>query len=313
MILAYLKEYVVWYSLYALMYLLFLLNFILYHLPMAYFLNSLALNLVVLAIVSAWRYYHFRQKYLAVTYFQESTDLEELDSPSDLLYRKALLAVETKASQQLSEMNSKEQKLKNIIKMWSHQMKIPIAAISLMVQTNTISSQDLRQQLIRLEHYLDNLLNYIKFNQHQDDFRFEMVSLRQCSVEVVKKYRVLCLAKQISVTIDGDSWVKTDKKWLSFALSQLLDNSIKYSPNNSQITITIRDKRITISDNGIGILEEDIPRLFDEGFTGYNGHEDKKATGLGLYMTKQVLDSLHFTIHVDSQVNKGTQITISHH
>ncbi|WP_019773888.1 ATP-binding protein, partial [Streptococcus sobrinus] len=122
-----------------------------------------------------------------------------------------------------------------------------------------------------------------------------------------------CLAKELSVEIEGDWQVKTDKKWLTFALSQILDNAIKYSKQSGSITVFMSETGLALSDQGLGILPEDLPRLFDEGFTGYNGHEHQKATGLGLYMTKQILDSLGLSIQVTSQAGQGTTVWVGKH
>lgn len=162
-----------------------------------------------------------------------------------------------------------------------------------------------------MQNYLDTLLTYLKFSQNKDNFRFERLSVRDITIENVKKYRIPCLLKQLSIEVEGDWLLASDRKWLSFAISQILDNAIKYSKEQDKIRIEITDGRISISDNGIGILEEDLPRLFEEGFTGFNGHENQKATGLGLYMTKQILDSLNLAISITSQVDKGTQVTIA--
>lgn len=102
----------------------------------------------------------------------------------------------------------------------------------------------------------------------------------------------------------------SDKKWLSFALTQVIDNAIKYSNKGGYISISIKEGSMSISDNGIGILKEDLPRLFDEGFTGFNGHEHQKATGLGLYMTKQILDQLNLDIQIESVVGEGTKVIV---
>lgn len=183
--------------------------------------------------------------------------------------------------------------------------------LSLMVQTQSTDVKEYQQQVFRLEKYLNNLLSYLKFKQHHDDFRFQIVSVREIISSIVKESRYLCIAKELSVTIQGNCQLKTDKKWLRFALMQLIDNAIKYSTKGGNITITLNRKSIIISDNGIGILSEDLPRLFDEGFTGFNGHEHQKATGLGLYMTKEILDQLNLDIKVSSLIGEGTQVIIS--
>ena len=155
------------------------------------------------------------------------------------------------------------------------------------------------------------MLNYLKFSQNKDDFRFEKLSVKNITTSIIKKYRIPCLLKHLSVEVTGDWELNSDRKWVNFALTQLIDNAIKYSKEGGKIAIRISQSSIEISDDGIGILEEDLPRIFEEGFTGFNGHEHQKATGLGLYMTKQVLDSLNLDITIHSQIDQGTQVFIT--
>ncbi|HEO2900295.1 TPA: sensor histidine kinase [Streptococcus agalactiae] len=283
MIRQFLREHLIWYILYIMMFVLFFISFYLYHLPMPYLFNSLGLNVIVLLGISIWQYSR---------------------------YRKKMLHLEAREAQKVSETIEQTNHVALMIKMWSHQMKVPLAAISLMAQTNHLDPKEVEQQLLKLQHYLETLLAFLKFRQYRDDFRFEAVSLREVVVEIIKSYKVICLSKSLSIIIEGDNIWKTDKKWLTFALSQVLDNAIKYSNPESKIIISIGEESIRIQDYGIGILEEDIPRLFEDGFTGYNGHEHQKATGMGLYMTKEVLSSLNLSISVDSKINYGTAVSI---
>lgn len=308
MIRKYLQEYGVWYLLYGLMMGLFLLTFWLYHLPLVFFVNSLALNLLILLGITAWLFLRFRRKLLDLASYTANLDLQENYLPSDQAYLSIIADLEVKVADSQSQATSQIKRLEALVKMWSHQMKVPISALSLMAQTDNLDKQEVKQQLLRLQNYLTTLLAYFKFSQHQDDFRFELVSARAVAVDLVKTYRVSCLAKGLSVQIEGDWQVKTDKKWLTFALTQILDNAIKYSKEDGTITIAMSNSGLTLADQGLGILPEDLPRLFDEGFTGYNGHEHQKATGLGLFMTKQILDSLGLSIQVSSQPGQGTTV-----
>lgn len=292
MIRQFLREHLIWYILYIMMFVLFFISFYLYHLPMPYLFNSLGLNVIVLLGISIWQYSRYRKKMLHLKYFNIITQLE------------------AREAQKVSETIEQTNHVALMIKMWSHQMKVPLAAISLMAQTNHLDPKEVEQQLLKLQHYLETLLAFLKFRQYRDDFRFEAVSLREVVVEIIKSYKVICLSKSLSIIIEGDNIWKTDKKWLTFALSQVLDNAIKYSNPESKIIISIGEESIRIQDYGIGILEEDIPRLFEDGFTGYNGHEHQKATGMGLYMTKEVLSSLNLSISVDSKINYGTAVSI---
>ena len=295
---------------YALMSALYFLSFYLYHLPLSYFWVSLLFNLTLLLILSIWLFIQFRKKLLVIQNFFFVQDLDDLSLPSELAYQQLIEQLIAAESEKGLVEKSRMESLQTKVKMWSHQMKVPLSALSLMAQPDQLDRQEVRQQLLRLENYLDTLLTYLKFSQHKDDFRFEALSARSLVVDMVKKYRVSCLAKELSVEVSGDWQLKSDKKWLSFAISQILDNAIKYSKRGGHIQVQLDEDGIQISDTGMGILPEDLPRLFEEGFTGYNGHEHKKATGLGLYMTKQVLDKLDLVICVHSQVEEGTQVFI---
>ncbi|MCB2847026.1 sensor histidine kinase [Streptococcus dysgalactiae subsp. dysgalactiae] len=311
MIKAFLKEYRFFYSQYAILVGIYWLVFYLYRLPMHYFLTANIISLTTLGLISLWKYYQFKTKIKNLQEFIYVTDLDSLTLPSDKVYHSLIIKLNEEASKKLLQQRNQQKNTESLIKMWSHQMKLPLSALSLMVQTQSTDVKEYQQQVFRLEKYLNNLLSYLKFKQHHDDFRFQIVSVREIISSIVKESRYLCIAKELSVTIQGNYQLKTDKKWLRFALMQLIDNAIKYSTKGGNITITLNSKSIIISDNGIGILNEDLPCLFDEGFTGFNGHEHQKATGLGLYMTKEILDQLNLDIKVNSLIGEGTQVIIS--
>ncbi|WP_161980125.1 sensor histidine kinase [Streptococcus sp. S784/96/1] len=311
MMMKYIKQHGIWYLVISFLSVGFLVSFALYHLPMIYFGMTLLFNLIVLIPFSIWHFLSFRRQLRLLANFRDLWEIAELSSPLDESYQKALSAHNDKAQQEVFRAQSQASRQQDLIKMWVHQMKVPLSAVSLMAQTNQLQSDDVNQQVIRLEHYLENLLTYLKFSERQDDFRFEQISVNELIREVIKKNRILFFHKQLSVEVTGDWQLKTDKKWLSFALSQILDNAIKYSTAGGKITITLTENSITIADQGIGILPEDLPRLFEEGFTGYNGHEHQKASGFGLYMTKQVLNQLDLAIEVTSQIDIGTEVVVS--
>lgn len=270
-----------------------------------------SLTILTLLILQGFgNYIRFKKKMKILQEFIYVNELNQLNSPSEQAYRSLIIKLkEAEAEAALNQLNN-QKNTEALIKMWSHQMKLPLAAMSLMIQTNHTDIKDYQIQVLRLEHYLNNLLSYLKFNQHSDDFRFQVYSVKQLVTSVIKKSSQTCIAKGISIAVDGDWQLSTDNKWLSFALTQIIDNAIKYSKPQGHIKVSIKEGSIFISDNGIGILDEDLPRLFEEGFTGYNGHEHQKATGLGLFMTKQILDKLNLNITISSQVDQGTLVVI---
>ncbi|MGO3318512.1 MAG: sensor histidine kinase, partial [Leuconostoc carnosum] len=202
---------------------------------------------------------------------------------------------------EITHRTQQEKEFLDIMRIWSHQMKVPLASIDLVAQTRL---PELKKQTFALENYLNILLEYLRINNVATDFRFEQVDGRTLLNRLVKKYAIQFIQKNIAVEIIGDVTLKTDARWLGVALEQVINNAVKYT-DRGRVTITLSDQGIKISDTGIGILAEDIPRLFAHGFTGYNGRLDKKASGLGLYLAKLILDKLDFQIEVTSQVGVG--------
>ncbi|MBG9368151.1 sensor histidine kinase [Streptococcus sp. NLN64] len=309
MIGSFFREYRTFFLAYFLLTSSYLILFYLYQLPWAFFLQSVFLSWTIFLILILSLFWKFFHRMKALQDGIHESDLYLLNKPIDRAYLSLLEKEKDDARQQLLSYKKREENLQAVVKLWSHQMKVPLAALSLMSQTKKLDPQDVDNQLLRLDNYQANLLNYLKLSNQSSDFRFEEVEVRQIMVDLVKKYRTHFLHKQIAVSIEGKCKLKSDRKWLSFALSQILDNAIKYSQEGGSVQIQL-DKGVRISDQGIGILPEDIPRLFDQGFTGFNGREHQKASGFGLYLAKRVLDQLELDIEVRSQVDEGTQVVV---
>ncbi|MCH1723124.1 sensor histidine kinase [Lactococcus formosensis] len=266
---------------------IFVSNFLFWHLPIESLINATILALIVFVI------------YLVSSYFRWAN-------------REAILCDLKHELWDLEEnLRAKEKHIKeteDIIKVWSHQMKIPLAAIDLMAQTE-INPIELKNQTFALDNYLKMLLEYQRISNISTDFHFEKFSVAQLLRELLKKYSSFFIQKNLSVTISGDWEIITDRKWFSLAIEQLLNNAIKYTDEGS-LTISIEEDKIVLSDTGIGILPEDLPRIFEHGFTGYNGRGHYKASGLGLYLTKLILDRLDFSIKISSELGVGTSVEV---
>ncbi|MGT2887344.1 sensor histidine kinase [Streptococcus didelphis] len=311
MILKFLKEYKVWYLQFFLLFALFIIMFSLYRLPLTYFFNTGLICLTLLILFSLWQYKRFKEKITILQEFIYVNELSSLHSPSEEAYRDTIIKLINSYSESHLKESKRQQDFDALIKLWVHQMKLPLSALSLMGQTKEIDFNEYKIQIFRMENYLSQLLNYLKFSQDKDDFRFEIIELNDLIKQIIRQMSFICISKDIRINLLGQWQLTSDKKWLTFALSQIIENAIKYSRRGGQINIILKNKSITISDNGIGILEEDLPRLFDEGFTGYNGHEHQKASGLGLYMTKNVLEKLNLSIKITSQIDLGTSVSIT--
>ena len=155
------------------------------------------------------------------------------------------------------------------------------------------------------------VLSYIRLGSNKNDFVLKEYDLDNIVRQAIRKYAPLFIRKKISLDFQPTNYkVLTDEKWLVFVIEQLLSNAIKYT-NKGKISIySLENKKLVIEDTGIGISKEDIPRIFDKGFTGYNGRTDKKATGLGLYLCKNILDKLSHKISIESEVGVKTKVIL---
>ena len=196
--------------------------------------------------------------------------------------------------------------------LWAHQIKTPIAASQLLVQN--IEDSDLRkqmeQELFKIDSYANLVLQYLRLESFHDDLVLKRVPLEELVKEVVRKYAIFFIQKGLTVDLhDLDVAVITDRKWLLVIIEQLLSNSLKYTSAGG-IEIYFDDQTLYIKDSGIGIKDSDILRVFERGFSGYNGHLTQQSSGLGLYLTKKIADQLGHQIQMTSQVGQGTTVAI---
>ena len=253
------------------------------------------------------------QRFIQLHQFLSRTSVENLPYFPDTSligedYQQLLIGLEQWHQEKYQELLKFDKDLLDLTRVWTHQMKVPIAALDLMAQTNNLTQSDVQHQLLELDNYLNILLSYLRLQNTSTDFRFETFDVADVTRDIIKKYANQFIMKNLSVRIEGSWRLTSDRKWLTVALEQIINNAVKYTKTGG---VTIKfDESITIADTGIGILPEDLPRLFEHGFTGYNGRHHQKSTGLGLYLTKEILDKLELTVTMTSQVEQGTEVQI---
>ncbi len=195
---------------------------------------------------------------------------------------------------------------------WAHQIKTPIAAMRLLLsETDTPENRALGEELFRIEQYVDMVLGYLRLDSDSTDYVLRHSDLDAIVRSCVHKYAPLFIRKKIRLDYQPiHCTVLTDEKWLSFVVEQILSNALKYTRSGS-VTISMESSAVlVIADTGIGIAPEDLPRVFECGFTGCNGRTDKRATGIGLYLSRRVLTQLGHKIELSSTVGQGTQVRI---
>lgn len=241
--------------------------------------------------------------------------LKELPEPRNLIeedYDDALRALFCEKQRVQSAGDREKSAMIEYYTLWAHQIKTPIAAMRLLLQSEeSEQNRDLLAELFRVEQYVEMVLSYLRLGSSSNDFVIQKYPLEKIVRHAVRKYAPLFIRKKIRLEMgELHSQVLTDEKWLGFVVEQILSNSLKYTAKGS---ITIREepgKVLVIEDTGIGIAPEDLPRISEKGFTGLNGRADKRATGLGLYLCRRVLEKLSHKMVITSQVGEGTQVRI---
>ncbi|GAB9261105.1 hypothetical protein CANFE03_07660 [Ligilactobacillus animalis] len=226
-----------------------------------------------------------------------------------MLYQQIAEELEQKLVAELEHSRLKKQEMLEDFGIWLHQVKTPVSALDLLIQAQG-NDPKMRAELFKVNEYLQLMLNYLRQQLDNSDLVFEQVALDQVIKEVLKKYALFFAQKGLRVEfVDLDAKVTTDKKWLIFILEQLIFNAIKYT-NTGTITFIFNGDHLAIKDTGIGIKAQDIPRVFDKGFTGYNGRQDQRASGLGLYLSQKVATKLGCKLELTSKVGQGTTVKV---
>lgn len=296
---------------------IFVLIFYLYNLPFEALFYSGLLCFVAALITSIIDFNNYRKSYICLKHLESNILNSMVDLPKSLdirveYYQKIIERLHNEVEKLKIEDNKKMEGLVDYYSMWIHQIKTPIAAINFLLDNEEIDVKAFRQELFKIERYVEMVLTYIRLGSETSDYVITSINLDEVVRENIKKYATLFINKKIKLNyVSHETYVISDKKWLGFAFEQLLSNAIKYTKSGGKISINISESKLIIEDNGIGIYEEDLPRIFEQSFTGLNGRYEKKSSGLGLYLCKKTLDKLQHKIEITSEINKGTKVIVS--
>lgn len=227
-------------------------------------------------------------------------------------YQALVRALERERVDTVSRTDKKMAELGAYYTLWAHQIKTPIAAMRLLLQQSGEENGALGQELFRIEQYVDMALGYVRLGSDSSDLVLRQYDLDEIIRPAVRKFAPQFIGKRLTLRYEPVRLsVLTDEKWLGFVIEQILSNAVKYTPEGGTVTISCSEEQtLQIADTGIGVEPEDLPRVFEQGFTGYNGRADRKATGLGLYLCRRVCQGLGHTITMRSRVGEGTTVCI---
>ena len=299
---------------------IFFIVYFLYHLTLEPILYATLLSVTLAFLFSIYDFRVYYDKHMILQDIHSGIQfrLDKLPKAKTLIekdYQSIITTIYKEKSTLLYNSDNKLSEMVDYYTMWAHQVKTPIAAFSMIIQSMQagIEKKLMEQELFKIEQYVEMVLHYIRLENLSSDLKLELYSLHDIVRQTVKKYAATFIYNKISLNLkEFDCKVITDEKWITFVLEQILSNALKYTKSGS-ISIYIEgnlEKTLIIEDTGIGIASEDIPRVFERGFTGYNGRMDKKSTGIGLYLCKEIITRLSHKISMTSEVGKGTKVAI---
>ena len=281
-------------------------------------------------------FYRYRKKVEQLELIAAAPDinLSQMDSPvgQDERFQQEIM-------QQLNQMRidvenasqKSSEDMTDYYTMWAHQIKTPIFALRLLLQESTEENKEKLSELFKIEQYVEMVLGYLRTEDMSSDLKLSRCSLDRIIRDQIHKYAGIFVSRKLTLTYESISQdVLTDEKWLGFVIGQILSNALKYtrtggiriylekklSLDTDDVSISIgnddcnkvENLTLVIEDTGIGIRAEDIPRIFEKGYTGVNGRDDNRATGIGLYLSNKIMRKLGHRLYITSTEGKGTKV-----
>ncbi|WP_394010648.1 sensor histidine kinase [Anaerococcus cruorum] len=260
---------------------------------------------------------------IIISYFKYRKIIQDIDDWSmDKTLREPYIIEETKFAKKMLNLQKENERMENAfdlkmrgfkdyITIWTHQIKTPLFSLSLILNDHPVDSHAAQGEVFEIEEYIESLLSYMRLESLSTDFVFEEAFLDELINSSIKKYAKVFIKKKNQVKFTPTMLkITTDKKWFGLILDQILSNANKYT-DQGFISIYIKGTNLIIEDSGIGIRKEDLPRVFDKSYTGYNGRIYKKSTGIGLNLVKTTADNLSIDVFIESEVDVGTKVILN--
>ena len=296
---------------------IFAIVFFLFSLPVEAVLYAAVLCAAVGLAVGAIDFRAFCRKHaLLVHVAREIADtVDSLPQGGNLLerdYQNLICSVHQNRTDLVSKADTAYRDMVDYYTLWAHQIKTPIAAMRLLLQEqHTPENAEISAELFKIEQYVEMVLAFLRTDSSTTDYVIKSYDLDAILRAAIRKYAPQFIRKKIRLVYEQvHCRVLTDAKWLQFIIEQVISNAIKYTDGGTIAIAMGENCVLSIADTGMGIAAEDLPRIFEKGFTGYNGRVDKKSTGIGLYLCRRVADKLSHSMQVLSEEGRGTTVRI---
>ena len=292
-------------------------SFCLYHLPLRAVLYPAALCFLLGLVMLSADFLKVRKRHQTLAYLHAlRADLIDSLPPCGSITDEDYHAIINKLCREkkfsMEEAACQYRDMVDYYTVWAHQIKTPIAAMRLHLQSeDTAQSRKLLQELKRIERYVEMVLTFLRLGSDSTDYVIRSYDLDSIVRPAVKQFAGEFISKKLTLRYEPlSASVITDEKWLSFVIEQIISNAVKYTASGGVSLYMEAPKTLCIADTGIGIAPEDLPRIFENGYTGFNGRRDKRASGIGLYLCRQICDRLGHGLSASSEVGKGTVIRL---
>lgn len=295
----------------------FAVSFALYRLPAAAVWYAAAICIFIGSIFLFFDYLSFYKKHKALRKLlrEITVTAAHMPEPRSLLeadYQALIRTLHADKTALEDEMRARYTNLVEYYTIWAHQVKTPIAAMRLLLQSeNNALNRELSEELQRIEQYVEMVMCYLRLDADSTDYLIKEYDLDDIIRQAVRKYAGQFIRKKIKLDYTPVACkILTDEKWFLFVVEQVLSNALKYTKSGTISVMLDASETLCIKDTGMGIAPEDLPRIFEKGYTGYNGRSDKKASGIGLYLCRRICRNLGHRISAESAVGQGTAIRI---
>lgn len=283
-------------------------SYLLFNMPKIAVLYPLILTAGVGLIALVFDYVFFVRRH-------ESILSDELPAPKNRLeedYQFIIEKLNEEAKMAGQKASAKYTDMVEYYTVWAHQIKTPIAAMRLNLQSeDSESARKLMGDLNRIEAYVEMVLTFLRLDSDSTDYLIKEYDLDEIIKPAIRKFSREFILKKLKLEYEPVNFKTiTDSKWLSFIIEQIISNAVKYTSEGFVRIYMNEPGVLCIEDTGIGIGKEDLPRIFENGYTGFNGREDKRASGIGLYLCKRIAENLGHKLAAESEVGKGTKLII---
>ena len=287
---------------------IFVSSYFLFDLPAVTVLYPLVLSSVAILIAGVIDFLIVFNKHGRL----KRNDLPQTSGPLEKDYQEIINKLKEEQEYSRQKTTSDFNNMVEYYTVWAHQIKTPIASMRLQIQSvDSDLARRLDGDLNRIEAYVEMVLTFLRLDSDSTDYVIRKIDLDAVIKPAIRKFARDFISKKLTMDFKPTEYkVLSDDKWLSFVIEQVLSNAVKYTKNGGIKVYMDEPGILCIEDTGIGISAEDLPRIFENGYTGFNGREDKRASGIGLYLCKRICDNLGHKIYAESEPGVGTKIRI---